>query len=99
MQTIKQRRIKVADKYMAGGYGRGLNQRNVYQIDGYYYAYHPEYADGQYPALDEEFKGYVRVNKLYTYANNYKVFFFAACNDPSCPNDPHRSVAHDIKAD
>jgi hypothetical protein len=67
MEDIKKRRIKVAEYYSASGYGRGINKRNVYLIDGYYYAYHPKYAEQQYSPLNGEFKGYIKVNKCSTY--------------------------------
>lgn len=62
--TIKQCRIKVADSYYAQGYGRGVNKRNVYEIDGEFYAFHPEYARQAFEQLPDEFKGYIKVSRL-----------------------------------
>lgn len=62
MKTIKQRRVKVADKYNAKGYGRGENKRTVYLIDGYYYVYHPAYAAQAFEPLSGELEGYLPVN-------------------------------------
>jgi hypothetical protein len=63
MKTIKQRREKVGTEYLASGYGRGTNCRPVYLIDGFYYAYHPQYAEQLFEELPVEFKGYIPVNK------------------------------------
>ena len=62
METIKQRRKKVGTQYAAGGHGRGINTKNVYLIDGKYFAHHPKYANQQYQCLTGEFKGYISVN-------------------------------------
>ncbi len=75
METIKQRRVKVGDSYLANGYGRGTNKRNVYLIDGYYYAYHPEYAKQSLRELEGELNGYVPVNK----GNGGDGFFYYQC--------------------
>ena len=63
-KTVKQRRVKVADKYSANGYGRGVNSRPVYMIDGKYYAYHPQYAKQDFSPLTGEFAGYIACNKI-----------------------------------
>lgn len=62
--SIKVRRTLVGTKYSANGYGRGINKRNVYLIDGRFYAYHPAYAEQQFTPLEGEFKGYIPVNQL-----------------------------------
>ena len=64
MTNIKQRRVKVGTKYSASGYGRGEQTKNVYLIDGKYYAYYPKYAAQQFTETEGEFKGYVRCNRF-----------------------------------
>ncbi len=67
MTTTKERRVKVATEYYASGYGRGVNKRNVYEIDGKFYAYHPAYAAQTFgAALDGELKGYIEVKHMVT---------------------------------
>lgn len=63
MKSIKQRRVLVANKYRACGYGRGVNTRPVYLIDRKYYAYHPRVANTSFVPLKGEFAGYVPVNQ------------------------------------
>lgn len=62
--SVRKRRVLVANGYSASGYGRGNNAKNVYLIDGYYYAYHPEYAKQAYQELTGEFAGYVPCNAI-----------------------------------
>lgn len=57
-------RTKVGTEYSASGYGRGVNKRNVYIINGYYYAYHPQYAEQAFTPCEGDLKGYVRVNRF-----------------------------------
>lgn len=64
MNNIKQRRVKVADHYGASGYGRGQNKKNVYKIDGNFYAYHPKYAEQEFKVLGGELKGYIEVKEI-----------------------------------
>lgn len=66
MTTLKQKRELVATSYWAAGYGRGENKRNVYLIDGKYYAYHPKYAQQAFAPLTGEFANYVEVKQLET---------------------------------
>ena len=63
-KTVKQRRVKVSDKYSANGYGRGINHKTVYMIDGKYYAYHPAYAKQNFNPLTGDLTGYVPCNKI-----------------------------------
>ena len=60
--SIKQRRQKVGTSYMASGYGRDINKRDVWLIDGKCYAYHKEYANQEFKPLTGEFEGYIAVN-------------------------------------
>lgn len=55
-------RVKVGTHYGASGYGRGVNKRNVWLIDGYCYAYHPEYAKQQCTPLEGRLICYIPVN-------------------------------------
>lgn len=64
MTSIKKRRVKIAGRYFASGYGRGVNKRNVYEIDGRFYAYHPAYAKQTYQAPDGELSGYIEVKRI-----------------------------------
>jgi hypothetical protein len=77
MTTVKLNRVKVGTEYMASGYGRGKNTRNVYLINGFFYAYHPAYAETQYTPLEGELKGYIPVNKS-VYGD--KTVYFWACD-------------------
>ena len=67
METIKKRRVKVSNKYYASGYGRKINTRNVYEIDGKHYAYHPHYARQGHSPLIGEFEGYIEVSLISKY--------------------------------
>lgn len=62
MKTIKQRREKIGSQYSANGYGRGVNTKDIYLIDGKCFAYHPKYANQTFNPLNGEFKGYIPVN-------------------------------------
>lgn len=64
MTTLKQRRVKLASRYFASGYGRRINTRNVYQIDGNFYAYHPAYAKQAFQPLTGELSGYIPCIKI-----------------------------------
>lgn len=83
-KIVRQRRIKVAGRYLASGHGRGINTQNVYFIDGKCYTYHPEYAkqDHIYKPLEGELKGYIRVNHIYPHT-----FHHISGSDI----DPHKS--------
>jgi hypothetical protein len=69
MEAIKNKRVKVASEYFASGYGRGKNKRNVYEIDGEFYAYHPAYAESAFEPLEGELKGYIKVTKEPVYGS------------------------------
>jgi hypothetical protein len=88
MATIKQRRIKVGTSYYASGYGRGINTRNVYLIDGFFYVYHPDYAKTQYTPLEGELTGYIPVNKTAQRVGNGYVVneYFTACKPNRTPD-------------
>jgi hypothetical protein len=58
------KRVKVADKYYASGYGRGVNTRNVYLINERYYAYHPKYARQSFKPLTGALTGYIECKQL-----------------------------------
>jgi len=88
-QTIKQRRIKVADYYSTSGYGQGRNKANVYLIDGYYYAYHPKYANQAFHPLTGEFAGYVPCNIIHM--SEFTSFY--QCDPQSNPIlSPHKAA-------
>jgi hypothetical protein len=79
--SIRKRRVLVANGYSASGHGRGNNAKNVYLIDGYYYAYHPEYAKQAFHPLDGEFVGYVPVNSM---TMGERVYYYQ-CDPQDCP--------------
>jgi hypothetical protein len=89
VETVKERRVKVADEYSASGYGRSRNHRNVYLIDGYYYAYHPEYAKQAFQVLTGELVGYVAVNQM-TLMTLGDIVFYAECNARREGHNCHR---------
>ena len=71
--TTKQKRVKVGTSYFASGYGRNINKRNVWLIDGYCYAYHPEYARQSFSPLTGDLTGYIPVNHAKGFDSFYAI--------------------------
>ena len=63
--TVKQRREKIGTGYHATGYGRGINKKPVYIIDGKAYAYNRRHWQTDFKPLQGELEGYIRLNAMY----------------------------------
>ena len=59
--------------WWAKGYGRGLQNKDVYLINGYAYGYYPKYAKDSFEPLQGELSNYVPLNifNINSYQNSY----------------------------
>ena len=62
--------------WMPLGYGRGFQQKYVYEINGFAYGYYPKYAKESFEPLQGKLKNYVPLNFDTIGSNKY----FYQCN-------------------
>ena len=75
---------QIIDKgWMASGYGRGYQQKLVYEINGFAYGYYPKYAQEAFEPLQGELKNYVPLN--YDIIGDNKYFY-------QCNPSEHKSL-------